>query len=125
MLQKAASLIDGLIVYPDRMLENLNATRGLIFSGQLLLVLTQAGVAREEAYEWVQRNAMKTWDEDADFKSLISTDKDITTQLTQERIDAVFSLENYLRNVDKVFARVFSEGLTEPRAVASGSDAQS
>ena len=125
MLQKAASLIDGLIVYPDRMLENLNATRGLIFSGQLLLVLTQTGVAREEAYEWVQRNAMKTWDEDADFKSLISTDKDITTQLTQERIDAVFSLENYLRNVDKVFARVFSEGLTEPRAVASGSDAQS
>src|SRR5437870_156978 len=125
MLQKAASLIDGLIVYPDRMLENLNATRGLIFSGQLLLVLTQAGVAREEAYEWVQRNAMKTWDEGADFKSLVSTDKDITTQLTQERIDAVFSLENYLRNVDKVFARVFSEGLTEPRAVASGSDAQS
>ena len=103
------------------MLENLNATRGLIFSGQLLLVLTQTGVAREEAYEWVQRNAMKTWDEDADFKSLISTDKDITTQLTQERIDAVFSLENYLRNVDEVFARVFSEGLTEPRAVASGS----
>src|SRR5207302_24203 len=61
MLDKMASLIDGLIVYPERMLENLQATRGLIFSGQLLLALTHAGVARETAYEWVQRNAMKTW----------------------------------------------------------------
>ena len=60
ILQKATSLIDGLVVYPERMLENLNATRGLIFSGQLLLALTQKGIARETAYEWVQRNAMKS-----------------------------------------------------------------
>src|SRR5206468_2450459 len=96
MLQKAASLIDGLVAHPQRMLENLNATRGLVFSGQLLLALTQAGVAREEAYRWVQRNAMKSWDEGADFRSLVSSDKDITARLSQERIDAVFSLKSYL-----------------------------
>lgn len=118
MLAKAASLIEGLIVYPDRMLENLNATRGLVFSGQLLLTLTQAGIARETAYEWVQRNAMKSWDEGADFRELISADKEVSKALSQEQIDAVFSLERYLRNVDQVFARVFG---TEPRAVARGS----
>jgi adenylosuccinate lyase len=123
ILHKAASLIDGLVVYPDRMLENLNATRGLIFSGQLLLALTQGGVARETAYEWIQRNAMKSWDEGEDFKTLVSADKDIAGSLSAEQIAAVFSLENYLRNVNEVFARVFGED-TEPLAVASGADAQ-
>lgn len=107
MLQKMASLIDGLVVYPDRMLENLNATRGLIFSGQLLLALTQSGVARETAYEWVQRNAMKTWDEGGDFHSLVSADKEIRARLSEDQIARVFSLDTYLRNVDAVFARVF------------------
>ena len=108
MLHKMAALIDGLVVYPERMLENLNATRGLIFSGQLLLVLTQSGVAREEAYEWVQRNAMKTWDEGGDFHSLVSADKEIRAHLSTEQIARVFSLDTYLRNVDAVFARVFA-----------------
>jgi adenylosuccinate lyase len=107
MLHKMASLIDGLVVYPERMLENLNATRGLIFSGQLLLALTQAGVAREEAYEWVQRNAMKTWDEGGDFHSLVSADKEIRAHLSAEQIARVFSLDTYLRNVGAVFTRVF------------------
>ena len=107
MLHKMASLIDGLVVYPERMLENLNATRGLIFSGQLLLALTQSGVVREEAYEWVQRNAMKTWDEGGDFHSLVSADKEIRAHLSEEQIARVFSLDTYLRNVDAVFARVF------------------
>jgi adenylosuccinate lyase len=107
MLHKMASLIDGLVVYPERMLENLNATRGSIFSGQLLLALTQAGVSREDAYEWVQRNAMKAWDQGGDLKSLVSTDKDIAGHLQQEEIDRVFSLDTYLRNVDAIFARVF------------------
>jgi adenylosuccinate lyase len=102
------------------MLENLNATRGLIFSGQLLLSLTQAGVARERAYEWVQRNGMKSWDESTDFKALVSADKDIAAHLSEEQIAAVFSLENYLRNVSKVFARVFEEGATKPGAIATG-----
>lgn len=108
MLHKMASLIDGLVVYPERMLENLNATRGLIFSGQLLLVLTQSGVAREEAYEWVQRNAMKTWDEGGDFHSLVAADKEIRAHLSEEQVARVFSLDTYLRNVGAVFARVFA-----------------
>jgi len=107
MLHKMASLIEGLVVYPERMLENLNATRGSIFSGQLLLVLTQAGVSREQAYEWVQRNALKAWDEGGDLKSLASADKDIAGHLSQAQIDRVFSLDTYLRNVDAIFARVF------------------
>ncbi|HEX8493842.1 MAG TPA: adenylosuccinate lyase [Pyrinomonadaceae bacterium] len=108
MLQKATSLIDGLVVYPGRMLENLNATRGLIFSGQLLLALTQSGVAREAAYEWVQRNAMKSWDEGGDFQALVAADPDISAHLSPEQINRVFSLQTYLRNVGAVFDRVFN-----------------
>ena len=111
MLDKMSSLIDGLIAYPTRMLENLQATRGLIFSGQLLLALTNAGVARETAYEWVQRNAMKAWDGSDDFKSLVSADQEIRAHLTEEQIAHVFSVDTYLRNVDKIFARVFDEAL--------------
>ncbi|CAN5452613.1 adenylosuccinate lyase [soil metagenome] len=107
MLAKAASLLETLVVYPARMLENLNATRGLVFSGQLLLALTQAGVAREQAYEWVQRNAMKTWDEGGDFRTRVLADADINRQLTRESVEHVFALDTYLRNVDAVFTRVF------------------
>jgi len=107
ILQKMASLVDGLVVYPERMLENLSATGGLIFSGQLLLALTQAGVSREEAYEWVQRNAMKVWDGGGDFQSLVSADKEIRAHLSADQIARVFSSDTYLRNVDKIFARVF------------------
>ena len=110
ILQKATSLIDGLVVYPERMLENLNATRGLIFSGQLLLVLTQKGVAREQAYEWVQRNAMKAWDENGDFQGLVKADRDINAHLSAQEIEHVFALGTYLRNVDPIFKRVFGEG---------------
>src|ERR671933_1190769 len=80
MLAKCASLIDTLVVYPERMLENLNVTRGLIFSGQLLLALTRAGVSREQAYEWAQRNAMRAWDEGGDFRALVLDDKDINAR---------------------------------------------
>jgi len=107
ILQKATNLIDGLVVYPDRMLENLNATRGLIFSGQLLLALTNKGISREIAYEWVQRNAMRVWDEDAEFLTLVKSDADINSKLTTTEIERVFSLDHYLRNIDVVFERVF------------------
>ena len=107
MLAKMAALIDGLIVYPDRMLENLQATRGLIFSGQLLLALTNAGVTREIAYELVQRNAMKASDDGGDFRSLVLADKEIRAHLSEEQIARVFSVNAYLRNVDAVFERVF------------------
>jgi adenylosuccinate lyase len=107
MLAKMASLVDGLVVYPERMLENLQATRGLVFSGQLLLALAKAGVSREEAYLWVQRNAMKVWDEGGDFHTMIAADPDISSTLKREEIDSAFELGTYLRNVDTVFSRVF------------------
>jgi adenylosuccinate lyase len=109
MLHKAASLLDGLVVYPERMLENLNATRGLVFSGQLLLALTQSGVSREQAYEWVQRNAMRVWDEGHDFQTLVAADTDIQKHLSGEQIKNAFALDTYLRNVDAVFERVFNQ----------------
>jgi adenylosuccinate lyase len=108
ILAKTASLLDGLVVYPERMLENLNATRGLVFSGQLLLALTQKGVSREDAYVWAQRNAMKVWDEGGEFKELVLKDTEINSKLSAEEIEKVFDVKHYLRNVDKVFARVFN-----------------
>src|SRR5687767_3153145 len=82
MLAKAASLLDTLVVYPERMLQNLNATRGLVYSGQLLLALTRAGVSREQAYEWTQRNAMRTWDEGGEDREHVLSDPDISGLLT-------------------------------------------
>src|SRR5687768_10845585 len=121
ILHKAASLLDGLVVYPERMLENLNATRGLIFSGQLLLALTRKGVSRETAYEWVQRNAMRVWDDKLDFQELVSTDKDIAGHLSLEEIGSAFSTDTYLRNVDTIFDRVFEKKeRSEPSAAARG-----
>ncbi len=85
ILHKATSLISGLVVHPERMLENLQLTRGLVFSGQLLLALTQKGVSRESAYEWVQRNAMKVWDRNENFKELLLQDPDIKRHLSVRR----------------------------------------
>jgi adenylosuccinate lyase len=110
ILHKATALIDGLVVHPERMLQNLQLTRGLVFSGQLLLALTQKGVARETAYEWVQRNAMKVWDENADFQELLKKDTDIRSHLSAAEIDGAFTLDTYLRNVGTIFDRVFEQG---------------
>jgi adenylosuccinate lyase len=107
ILAKTTSLLDTLVVYPENMLKNLGLTRGLVFSGQLLLALTQKGVSREEAYTWTQRNAMKVWDEGGDYEGLVKSDADISSHLTQEEIARVFDLKHYLRNVDRVFERVF------------------
>ena len=107
MLVKTTSLLDTLVVYPENMLKNLDITRGLVFSGQLLLALTQKGVSREDAYAWTQRNAMKVWDEGGDYQDLIKKDADISSKLSPEEIARVFDLRHYLRNVDKVFERVF------------------
>lgn len=119
ILQKAISLIKGLVVYPERMLENLNATRGLVFSGQLLLALTRKGVSRETAYEWVQRNAMRVWDEKLIFQELVSADQDIAEHLSVEEISSAFSTDTYLRNVNTIFDRVFEkENRSEPTTAA-------
>lgn len=117
MLAKSASLIDTLVVKPERLLENLNATRGLVFSGQLLLELAAAGVQREEAYYWVQRNALKSWDERLDFRELVSKDPDIAARLTPEQIARAFDVRTQLKNVDRVFDRVFG-GIPKYRGAA-------
>ena len=107
MLAKTTSLLDTLIVYPENMLNNLNITGGLVFSGQLLLALTQKGVSREDAYAWTQRNAMKVWDDGGDYKALVMKDADISSRLSPDEIARVFDTGHYLRSVDKVFQRVF------------------
>lgn len=108
ILAKTTSLLDTLVVYPENMLKNLGITRGLVFSGQLLLALTQKGISREDAYAWTQRNAMKVWDEGGDYQELVKRDADISSNLSPEEIARVFDLKYYLRNVDKVFDRVFN-----------------
>src|SRR4051812_12307001 len=107
ILAKTTSLLDTLVVYPENMLKNLNITRGLVFSGQLMLALTQKGISREDAYVWTQRNAMKVWDEGGEYKDLVMKDADISSKLSPEEIERVFDVKHYLRNVDKVFERVF------------------
>ncbi len=108
ILAKTTNLLETLVVYPENMLKNLGLTRGLIFSGQLMLALTQKGVTREDAYAWTQRNAMKVWDEGGDYLELVTRDADISSHLTEDEIARVFDLRHYLRNVDRVFDRVFS-----------------
>src|SRR5262249_25580669 len=107
MLAKTAALTDTLVIKPDRMSENLNATRGLVFSGQLLLALAAAGVQREDAYLWVQRNALKSWDERLDFRELVKQDPDIKAALSQDQIEKAFDVRTQLKNVDRIFERVF------------------
>ncbi len=107
ILQKATNLIDGLVVYPERMLENINLMRGLVFSGQLLLALTNTGISREDAYDLTQRNAMRVWDEGKDYLELVKADPDIEARLSADEIERVFSLDHYLRNIDAIFERVF------------------
>src|SRR5258708_31316884 len=107
ILAKTTSLLDTLIVYPENMLANIGLTRGLVFSGQMLLALTQKGVSREDAYAWTQRNAMKVWDEGGEYEDLVKRDADISSRLSQEEIVRVFDLKPYLPNVETLFARVF------------------
>jgi adenylosuccinate lyase len=107
LLDKTARLVETMFVYPERMRENLDMLRGLIFSGQLLLDLVEKGAAREDAYCWVQRNAMQVWETREDFKSLVECDADIARYLTPREVTRAFSLDRQLRHVDTVFRRVF------------------
>jgi adenylosuccinate lyase len=107
LLDKTASLIDRLVVYPQRMQENLELTRGLVFSGELLLELVGKGVTREDAYVWVQRNAMRVWDEGGAFKEKVLGDPDIRKTLSAGEIEKVFDFGRLLGNVDRIFERVF------------------
>ena len=107
LLDKTTSLIEHLCVYPKRMLDNLGLTKGLVFSGQLLLDLLQKGIAREQAYLWVQRNAMRVWENESDFKTLVLRDEDITLHLTSAEIEKIFDVNHQLRHVDYLFRRVY------------------
>ena len=107
LLDKTIWLVDGMRVYPERMLRNLQSTRGLIFSGQLLLDLAAAGMLREEAYRTVQAHAMQAWETEGDFQAAVEADQKILSFLPVERIRGAFSTARYLIHVDAIFARVF------------------
>ena len=115
MLQKTTNLIDTMFVYPERMKANLESTGGLVFSGQLLLDLVEHGVSREDAYRMVQHHAMRAWKESLNFHELVLKDKDITSRVPRQQIDRAFDLKRQLRNIDKIFARVFGND-AKPRS---------
>ena len=108
MLHRFAGLMEGLRVYPDRMLENLAATRGLVFSQSVLLKLIEKGMERQAAYVVVQRNAMKVWDEGKDFQALLASDPEVAKLLSPDELRRAFDLQHQLRHVDRVFERVLA-----------------
>jgi adenylosuccinate lyase len=107
MLRRFARIVSGMVVYPDRMLENLQRSRGVVFSGTVLLELARRGVSREQAYEWVQRNAMRSFHERVDFKTLLEADPDVRRALPADVLDASFDLGVQLKQADAIFGRVF------------------
>jgi adenylosuccinate lyase len=107
MLRRFTRIVRGMIVYPQRMRENLERSRGVVFSGTVLLELARRGISREQAYEWVQRNAMQSFAEGRDFRALLLADPDVTRVLTPSEIEKAFDLDDQLRNVDTIFERVF------------------
>ncbi len=107
MLRKTADLIDRLVVYPENMEKNLERTRGLIYSQNVLLALARKGALREDAYRMVQRNAMEAWRSGAEFLSLLKKDEDIKNYLTGKELEKAFDLKAQLKNVDRIFRRVF------------------
>jgi adenylosuccinate lyase len=122
LLHKTTNLIDTMFVYPERMKANLESTRGLVFSGQLLLDLVEHGVSREDAYRLVQGHAMRAWKEDLDFRQLVLDDENITGRVPAKQIERAFDLKRQLRNIDRIFARVFHQDAKsrKPAAAATG-----
>ena len=109
MLRRMTRIVRGMVVYPERMRENLERSRGVVFSGSVLLELARRGTSREQAYEWVQRNAMRSFHEQTDFKQLLLADSDVTSVLPPAEIERAFDLNEQFRYVDHVFHRVFGE----------------
>lgn len=108
LLDRTIWLIDGMRVYPERMRRNLDLTKGLVFSGQLLLDLAAAGMLREEAYKLVQAHAMRCWEEDGDFRASVERDTEIGKYLSKDQLAESFSLDRQLSNIDCIFRRVFA-----------------
>ncbi len=119
LLNKTANLIETMFVYPERMLANLESTRGLVFSGQLLLDLVESGVSREDAYRLVQNHAMHAWREGLDFHDLVVNDPTIRGRVPRAKIERAFDLKRQLKNIDKIFARVFTNKTGATKAAAS------
>ena len=109
ILAKTIWLVDGMVVRPKRMLENLEATRGLVFSGQVLLDLTAAGMLREDAYRLVQGHAMSAWESDGDFRAAVAADTIVTGYLDAHKLAEAFSITRQLSNVGAIFRRVFGD----------------
>jgi adenylosuccinate lyase len=109
MLRRFTRIVAGMVVYPERMRENLDRSRGVVFSGTVLLELARRGASREQAYEWVQRNAMRSFNEKREFKALLLADRDITSVLPAADVERAFNLDEQLRHVDDIFGRVFQE----------------
>jgi len=108
-LGRLTGLVDKLVIYPDNMLANMNKFRGLVMSQRVLLALTQAGVSREDAYKLVQRNAMKVWEQGADFKTELLGDADVLKALSAAEIEDKFDIGYHTKHVDTIFARVFGK----------------
>jgi adenylosuccinate lyase len=108
MLHRLTGILRGLVVHPDRMMENLSKTRGLIFSQQILMRLAERGIERQKAYGMVQRNALRVWSEGQEFKRLILDDPEIREYLSENEIEEIFDLDYHLKHVDDIFDRVFS-----------------
>lgn len=106
-LARAADVVERLVVYPERMKENLERTRGLVHSQRVLLALTDAGLSREDAYRLVQRNAMKAWAGEGSLLDLLKNDKEVTRALPSRSLESLFDLDYHLKHVDTIFARVF------------------
>ena len=109
MLRRFTKIVTGMVVHPDRMLENLRRSKGVVFSGTVLLDLARKGVSREQAYQWVQRNAMRSFEEGRDLQALLLEDADVVAVLPPAEIEQAFDLDHQLRHVDEVFRRVFQE----------------
>ena len=107
MLHRLDRIMSGLVVHPDNMIKNLNKTKGLIFSQQVLIKLAEKGLERQKAYVMVQRNAMKVWESGKDFKGLIMEDEDICRILSKREIEEMFDVNYHLTHVDDIFERVF------------------
>jgi len=110
MLARLTHIIKGLVVYPERMRKNLDMTRGLISSQQLLSLLIRKGIARKDAYQWVQRNAMQAWKQGEDFLRLVRADADIAQALGDKEIAGAFDLNIHLKYVNDIYKRVFPSG---------------
>jgi adenylosuccinate lyase len=125
LLAKTTDLIDRMFVYPERMMQNLESTGGLIYSGQLLLQLAEAGMSREDAYRLVQSHAMNAWRTGKSFRDAVYADPAIKGKVNRKTLDRAFDLKSQLRNVDKIFIRVFGKEIGKGKSIRTAAASSS